>query len=567
MEARRAIISVHDKTGVVEFAKALTGLGYEIVSTGGTAAVLEGAGVAVTRVSDVTGFPEILGGRVKTLHPAVHAGILARRTPGHEDELRKLGIGFVDIVAVNLYPFVETVTKPDVTLEDAVENIDIGGPTMVRAAAKNFERVTVVTDPTKYAEVVSELQSLGEVSPHTRMRLAAEAFRHTSEYDRAVAEFLGRKADAAKTSEDGQAPGAIATAAAEDRTRTDPCRGACRGRLFGDDGEGGEPGDRSEDGGALADTLWIRGAKVSDLRYGENPHQRAAFYALEGLAGRGLAAARQVQGKALSFNNILDADAALRIMREFTEPVAVVIKHTNPCGVAVGGDLAGAYVKAREADGVSAFGSVVGLGGIVTEDVAARLVETFVEVVLAWDVADEALPILATKPNLRVLVVPGNGPAGAGAGIDVRWVDGGFLVQQADVACDEDKRGVRVVTARRPSVQEAKWLLHAMRVAKHVKSNAIVLWKDDVTVGVGAGQMNRVGSVRIAAAHAGPNARGAVLASDAFFPFRDGIDEAAKAGVTAVIQPGGSLRDKECVEAANEHGMAMVFTGVRHFRH
>ncbi|MGE5592213.1 MAG: bifunctional phosphoribosylaminoimidazolecarboxamide formyltransferase/IMP cyclohydrolase [Betaproteobacteria bacterium] len=522
MEVRRAIISVHDKTGVVEFAGALSRLGYEIVSTGGTAAVLEQAGVPVKGVSDLTGFPEILGGRVKTLHPAVHAGILARRTPQHEDELRRLGIGFIDIVAVNLYPFVQTVARPDVPLEEAVENIDIGGPTMVRAAAKNFERVTVVTNPARYAGVVSELEQRGEVSLATRMRLAVEAFRHTAEYDHAIARFLGRAAGS-------------------------------------DDGPFGDP-------------LWVRGTKVLDLRYGENPHQSAAFYAVEGLGAaagrRGLAGARQLQGKPLSFNNILDADAALRIMKEFKEPVAVVIKHTNPCGVAVGNDLASAYVKAREADSVSAFGSVVGLGGILTEEVASKLVETFVEVVLAWGVEDDALRVLATKRNMRVLVIPRDGPASAAArGVDVRWVDGGFLVQEADAATDDADRDVRVVTARRPSVQEARWLLHAMRVVKHVKSNATVFWKDDATVGVGAGQMNRVGSVRIAAEHAGPNARGAVLASDAFFPFRDGIDEAAKAGVTAIIQPGGSVRDEECIAAANEHGIAMVFTGIRHFRH
>ena len=566
MKARRAIISVHDKTGVVEFAKALARLGYEIVSTGGTAAVLEEAGVPVTRVSDVTGFPEILGGRVKTLHPAVHAGILARRTPEHEDELRRLGIGLVDIVAVNLYPFVQTVARPDATLEDAVENIDIGGPTMVRAAAKNFERVAVITNPARYADVISELELFGEVSPRTRMRLAVEAFRHTAEYDRAIAEFLGRRADAGRACADGQASGAAETSGDGNRTETGAASAAGRSRPLEGDEERDGPRDGPKDGGLLGDALWIRGTKVLDLRYGENPHQRAAFYALEGLPGRGLAGARQVQGKPLSFNNILDADAALRIMREFTEPVAVVIKHTNPCGVAVGDDLARAYVKAREADAVSSFGSVVGLGGVVTGEVATRLVETFVEVVLAWDVADGALPILATKPNLRVLVVPQE-DLGTAGGIDVRWVDGGFLVQQADGVHDAAPGDVQVVTTRRPSVQEARWLLYAMRVVKHVKSNAIVLWKDDATVGVGAGQMNRVGSVRIAAEHAGPNARGAVLASDAFFPFRDGIDEAARAGVTAIIQPGGSLRDKECIEAANEHGIAMVFTGARHFRH
>ncbi|MGE5584607.1 MAG: bifunctional phosphoribosylaminoimidazolecarboxamide formyltransferase/IMP cyclohydrolase [Bacillota bacterium] len=553
MNGRRAIISVHDKTGVVDFAKALARLGYEIVSTGGTAAALEAGGVTVIRVSDVTGFPEVLGGRVKTLHPAVHAGILARGTPEHEEEIRRLGIRLVDIVAVNLYPFVQTVARPDVTLEDAVENIDIGGPTMVRAAAKNFERVAVVTNPRRYADIISELESAGELSATTRLQLALEAFRHTAEYDQAIADFLGRTAEGA-----GRVSGIPGS---------DSCAGAhetAAGQRQAP--EGIKQGDSGASDVSLGGALWIRGTKVLDLRYGENPHQRAAFYALEGLPARGLAGARRVQGKPLSFNNILDADAALRIMREFAEPVAVVIKHTNPCGVAVGDDLARAYVKAREADAVSAFGSVVGLGGVVTGDVAARLVETFVEVVLAWGIAEEAIPVLAAKPNLRVLVVP-QGDHDLATGIDVRWVDGGFLVQQADGTRDTAPGDVQVVTARRPNVQESRWLLHAMRVAKHVKSNAVVLWKDDATVGVGAGQMNRVGSVRIAARHAGSNARGAVMASDAFFPFRDGIDEAAKAGVTAVIQPGGSVRDKECIEAANEHGIAMVFTGIRHFRH
>ncbi|MDI7245891.1 MAG: bifunctional phosphoribosylaminoimidazolecarboxamide formyltransferase/IMP cyclohydrolase [Bacillota bacterium] len=606
MKGRRAIISVHDKTGVVDFAKALARLGYEIVSTGGTAAALEAGGVTVMRVSDVTGFPEILGGRVKTLHPAVHAGILARGTPEHEEEIRRLGIRLVDIVAVNLYPFVQTVARPDVTLEDAVENIDIGGPTMVRAAAKNFERVAVITNPARYAGIVAELESSGEISAPTRLQLALEAFRHTAEYDCAIADFLAGRAPA----EEGVALGA-----------QDGVQGGVREGLQGDghgggndgvqaggwhgggygDGQGAETGGQQQaatgcvqaweragagtgagagagagagtlagesgpHGGCFGDTVSIRGTKVLDLRYGENPHQPAAFYALEGLAGQGLAGARQVQGKPLSFNNILDADAALRIVREFSEPVAVVIKHTNPCGVAVGDDLARAYVRAREADAVSAFGSVVGLGGMVTKDVAAKLVETFVEVVLAWGVAEEAIAVLAARPNLRVLVVPqkGHGPA---SGIDVRWVDGGFLVQQADSVRDTAPGEVQVVTARRPNVQESRWLLHAMRVAKHAKSNAVVLWKDDATVGVGAGQMNRVGSVRIAARHAGSNARGAVMASDAFFPFRDGIDEAANAGATAIIQPGGSVRDKECIEAADEHGIAMVFTGIRHFRH
>ncbi|MEW6228658.1 MAG: bifunctional phosphoribosylaminoimidazolecarboxamide formyltransferase/IMP cyclohydrolase [Bacillota bacterium] len=534
MKTRRAIISVYDKSGVVDFAQALARLGYEIVSTGGTASVLEGAGMPVTRVSGVTGFPEILGGRVKTLHPAIHAGILARSTREQEQDLERLGIGRIDIVAVNLYPFVETVANPNVTLEDAIENIDIGGPTMVRAAAKNFERVAVVTDPRRYPDIISELETCGEVSAQTRMQLALEAFRHTAEYDRAIAEFLGSKAEVC------------------------PCETGT--------GRGAPRDSGIEDGNPFREVFYVRGRKVHDLRYGENPHQRAAFYAFEDSPFRGLAGICQLQGKPLSFNNILDADAALRIMREFTEPVAVVIKHTNPCGVAVGNDPARAYVKAREADPVSAFGSVVGLRGVITGDVASRISETFVEVVLAKDVTDEAVRVLAEKPNLRVLIVPQDAPK-TGPRIDVRWVEGGFLVQQADESGDLSIEKAQVVTTRRPSLQESKWLLCAMRVVKHVKSNAIVLWKDDATIGVGAGQMNRVGSVRIAAGQAGQNARGSVMASDAFFPFRDGVDEAAKTGVTAIIQPGGSIRDRECIEAANEHGIAMVFTGIRHFRH
>ncbi len=521
MKTRRAIVSVHDKAGVVEFARALARLGYEIVSTGGTATALEGAGIPVTRVSDVTGFPEILDGRVKTLHPAVHAGILARGTPEHERELEEHGIARVDLVAVNLYPFVKTVSDPDVALEVAVENIDIGGPTMVRAAAKNFERVVVVTNPQMYPEVVSELESRGEVSLATRMRLALEAFRHTADYDRAIAEFLARRAEApAQAAPDGEFPEAFS----------------------------------------------VRGTRLYPLRYGENPHQAAAFYGLGSPPFGGLAGARQVQGKPLSFNNILDADAAVRVMREFSEPCAVVIKHTNPCGVAVASDLATAYVKARDADPVSAFGSVIALGGALTADVAAKLIETFVEVVIARGATDDALELLASRKNVRVLLMSDD-PRPAQPQIDVRWVDGGFLVQQADAAGNVGLEVGKVVTSRPPSEAERRWLAHAMRVAKHVKSNAIVLWRDDATVGVGAGQMNRVGSVRIAAAHAGDKARGSVMASDAFFPFRDGIDEAAAAGVTAIVQPGGSVRDSECVDAANEHGMAMVFTGVRHFRH
>ncbi|HXL05234.1 MAG TPA: bifunctional phosphoribosylaminoimidazolecarboxamide formyltransferase/IMP cyclohydrolase [Bacillota bacterium] len=530
MAKRKAIISVYDKSGVVEFARALIDLGFEILSTGGTAAELSKAGIPVTLVSEVTGFPEILGGRVKTLHPKIHAGILARATREHEEELKLHGIDPISLVAVNLYPFKETIEKPDVTLEEAVENIDIGGPTMVRAAAKNFERVTVVTDPGKYSEIIAELRSKGDVSKAMRAKLAEEAFRHTAEYDAAIAGYLGANPP-----------------------KTDNAKSVA------------EPMHESQD--SFVPIVCVRGTKAFDLRYGENPHQMGAFYAIGDPPYSGIAGARLLQGKPLSFNNLLDADAALRIMREFREePVAVVIKHTNPCGVATGSSLEDAYVKAREADPVSAFGSIVGLGGILCRDTATRIVETFVEAVLAKGVTDEALDVLSKKPNLRVLVLPENVYDDLPE-LDVRWVDGGFIAQSPDVPRDLNMDDVEVVTERRPTEQEARWLLSAFKVVKHVKSNAIVFWKDDATVGVGAGQMNRVGSVRIAAEHAGIKAEGAVMASDAFFPFRDGVDAAAKAGVTAIIQPGGSIRDKESIDAANEHGIAMVFTGIRHFRH
>jgi phosphoribosylaminoimidazolecarboxamide formyltransferase/IMP cyclohydrolase len=530
MARRKAIISVYDKSGVVEFAKALTDLGFEILSTGGTAAALSKAGIPVTLVSEVTGFPEILGGRVKTLHPMIHAGILARATSEHQEELAIHGIDPISLVAVNLYPFEKTVEKPGVTLEEAVENIDIGGPTMVRAAAKNFERVTVVTDPSRYSEVIAELRSKGEVSKAMRARLAQEAFRHTSQYDAAITEYLSTYLSD--------------TADVENRV---------------------EAVNRPES--SFGSVVRVSGTKAFDLRYGENPHQMGAFYAIGEPPYSGIAGAELLQGKPLSFNNILDADAALRIMREFREePVAVVIKHTNPCGVAVGSNPEDAYVKAREADPVSAFGSIVGLNGIVCRDTATRIVETFVEAVLAKGVTDEALSVLGKKPNLRVLMLPQNFEEDLPT-LDVRWVDGGFIAQSSDAPQNLNIEDVKVVTERRPTEQEARWLLSAFKVVKHVKSNAIVFWKDDATVGVGAGQMNRVGSVKIAAEHAGIKAEGAVMASDAFFPFRDGIDAAAKAGVTAIIQPGGSIRDKESIDAANEHGIAMVFTGIRHFRH
>ncbi len=542
MAKPKAIISVYDKSGVVEFAQALRDLGFEILSTGGTAAELSGAGIPVTPVSEVTGFPEILGGRVKTLHPMIHAGILARATREHQEELERHGIGSIQLVAVNLYPFEKTIAKPGVTLEEAVENIDIGGPTMVRAAAKNHERVTVVTDPGRYSEIISELRSKGEVSKATRAKLAALAFRHTSQYDAAITGYLSTHLPD--------------TADVEDSVGSMDCAGSAE-----------RTGSVDEPKSQFDPLLTVSGTKAFDLRYGENPHQAGAFYAIGDPPYSGIAGAKLLQGKPLSFNNLLDADAALRIMREFKEePVAIVIKHTNPCSVAVGGNLEDAYVKAREADPVSAFGSIVGLNGIVCRDTAARIAETFVEAVLAEGITDEALSILGKKPNLRVLILPRNFKDDLPK-LDVRWVDGGFIAQNPDIPRHLNVEDLKVVTERRPTGQEARWLLSAFKVVKHVKSNAIVFWKDDATIGVGAGQMNRVGSVKIAAEHAGIKAEGAVMASDAFFPFRDGIDAAAEAGVTAIIQPGGSIRDEESIHAANEHGMAMVFAGIRHFRH
>ncbi|NLS44750.1 MAG: bifunctional phosphoribosylaminoimidazolecarboxamide formyltransferase/IMP cyclohydrolase [Firmicutes bacterium] len=526
----RAIISVYDKSGILKFAESLQDLGFEILSTGGTAKHLLKAGISVTSISDVTEFPEILGGRVKTLHPMVHAGILARMIPEHENELKQYGIDPISLVCVNLYPFKNTIEKPGVTLEEAVENIDIGGPAMIRAAAKNFERVTIVTDPGSYNKVIRELRLKGEVSITTRMELAKEAFLHTSRYDNVITEYLY------KCIQD--------KSGAENSIKS-----------IG--------GDKSP----FSSMINITGIKTLDLRYGENPHQMGSFYATGNLPYSGIAGAELIQGKPLSFNNILDADAAIRIVREFKkEPVAVVIKHTNPCGVAIGDSPEAAYIKAREADPISAFGGIVGLNGVICGDTAKRIVETFVEAVLAEGITDEGLAILSKKPNLRVLILPENFRE-ASPELDIRWVDGGFIAQNPDIPRELIAKDLKVVTKRCPTDKEIQWLLSAFKVVKHVKSNAIVFWKDCATVGVGAGQMNRVGSVKIAWDHAGVKAKGAVMASDAFFPFRDGMDTAAEAGITAVIQPGGSLKDKDVINAANEHGIAMVFTGIRHFRH
>jgi len=512
----KAVISVSDKMGVVELAQGLAALGFEVYSTGGTHKALAEAGVAVSSISELTGFPEILDGRVKTLHPAVHGGILARRDrASHMEELGRSGIDTIDLVAVNLYPFVRTVTGQNVSLEEALENIDIGGPTLIRAAAKNFPHVLVLVDPADYPRALELLRS-GQASPDERRRLALKAFQHVASYDTAIAQYLRAGADAF--------PEAL----------TVPLR-----RLF-------------------------------DLRYGENPHQQAAVYREEsvlwGGEAWGIVAAEQLHGKALSYNNFLDADAAWRATLDFAAPTAVVVKHTNPCGLACHDDLAEAYRRAVAGDPVSAYGGIVAVNRELTEAAAEEIAKTFYEIVIAPAFAEESLAILRKKRDLRILRVDPRAAVGCASALEYRRISGGFLVQGPDSYAD-DSIELKVVTKRSPIEEEVADLRFAWRVAKHVKSNAIVLAKDRALLGMGAGQPNRVTSVHLALRRAEERARGAVLASDAFFPFPDGVEMAAEGGVTAIIQPGGSIRDPEVIEAADAHGLAMVFTGIRHFRH
>jgi phosphoribosylaminoimidazolecarboxamide formyltransferase / IMP cyclohydrolase len=514
---RRALLSVHDKTGVVDFAKGLTDLGVEILSTGGTAKLLRDAGVAVVDVAQVTGFPEMLDGRVKTLHPKVHGGILARRdVPAHMQALEAHAIGPIDLVVVALYPFEQTVAKPGVTVEEAIENIDIGGPSMIRGAAKNHGGVGVVTDPSQYAPVLDELRkSGGALSAETRGRLALEAFRRTSQYDAAIAAYL----------------------------------------------EGGASD--------FALRISIVAERLQHLRYGENPHQSAAFYRGAGPA-RGLAAASQLHGPELSYNNLLDWSAALGLLIEFDDPAAVVIKHTNPCGVALGTTVADAMSRAKACDPVSIYGGIVGVNRTVDMSVVKEISGILLEILFAPDFAADALEELRrTKKKCRVLRLPCHAADYPGRMRDIRSVLGGFLVQDSDLT-DLDPAALKVVSKRAPTEAEMGALRFAWRVAKHAKSNAIVLTGADQVVGVGAGQMNRVDSARIAVMRARANGletKGTVCASDAFFPFRDGLDVVAEAGATAVIHPGGSVRDEEVRKAADEHGMAMVVCGIRHFKH
>jgi len=515
---RRALISVSDKTGIVDFAKRLAGLGVEILSTGGTHRLLKDNGVAVIEVSDYTGFPEMMDGRVKTLHPKVHGGILGRR--GQDDAVMgEYGIAPIDMVVVNLYPFEQTVAKPGCSLEDAIENIDIGGPTMVRAAAKNHAFVNIVVNASDYATVLAEMSANnGCTSYKTRFDLAIKAYEHTAAYDGAIANYFGRLV-----------PG------------------------------GNEHFPR---------TFNLHFVKAQDMRYGENPHQQSAFYVEKSPKEVSIATAKQLQGKELSYNNIADTDAALECVKQFEAPACVIVKHANPCGVAVAETIGKAYDLAFATDSESAFGGIIAFNRKLDAATAKAIVDRqFVEVIIAPEVDADAVAIVAEKKNVRLLVC-GQWSAPVAA-FDFKRVNGGLLVQDRDLGM-VGAADLKVVSKRQPTQAEIGDLLFAWKVAKFVKSNAIIYAKNHQTIGVGAGQMSRVNSARIAAIkaeHAGLTVQGAVMASDAFFPFRDGIDNAAKVGISCVIQPGGSIRDDEVIAAADEHGMAMVFTGMRHFRH
>jgi phosphoribosylaminoimidazolecarboxamide formyltransferase/IMP cyclohydrolase len=508
---KRALLSVSNKEGLVEVGRGLVELGVEIVSTGGTAKALRDAGVPVTYISDVTGFPEILDGRVKTLHPKVHGGILARRNEEHLSQLQELDITPIDLVVVNLYPFKETIAKPDVTLADAIENIDIGGPTMVRAAAKNYQNVLIVVNPARYPEVLSALQTQ-QVSDELRLSLAREAFAHTASYDSAISSYLAEVA-----------------------------------------------------GETFSKEITVSAQLVQTLRYGENPHQQAAFYRDPAVKGACIGNAEQLHGKELSYNNILDANAALELVREFSQPSVVIVKHNNPCGCASADNISLAYERALEGDPISAFGGIVAVNQTVDGITAEKMSKIFLEAIIAPNFTDEALEILMQKKNLRLLKTD-DLTEQTNDTMEVRKVNGGLLLQQFDRQL-LNPEALQVASKKQPTQGELDELIFAMTIVKHVKSNAIVVTKGKQLIGVGAGQMNRVGSANIAFNQAGDKVKGAVMASDAFFPFRDTVDAAAEYGIAAIIQPGGSMRDEESITACNEHGISMVFTGMRHFKH
>lgn len=509
---KRALISVSDKNGIAQFAQQLYDLNFELISTGGTKKAIEDAGVPVLSVSDITGFPEILEGRVKTLNPMIHGGLLAKFSEAsHKEQLDEHQIQPIHVVCVNLYPFQQTIAKPDVSIEDAIENIDIGGPTMLRAAAKNHEYVTVVVDPSDYAQVIEELKSSGEVQKETRRKLAAKVFRHTAAYDAMIAEYM--------------------TDLVQEET---------------------------------PEKLTVTYELKQTLRYGENPHQKAAFYRKPLGSVFSIANANQLHGKELSYNNINDADAALQIVKEFTEPAVVAVKHMNPCGVGTGEDSYSAFTRAFAADPVSIFGGIVAFNREVDKKTAEKLHEIFLEIVIAPSFSEEALEILTSKKNLRLLTIPFgevNKPEEK-----LTSIEGGLLVQDQDRYSIKDAT-ISVPTKRKPTDEEMKALEFGWKIVKHVKSNAIVVNNSYMTLGIGAGQMNRVGAAKIALEQANVKANEAVLASDAFFPMNDTVEAAAKAGITAIIQPGGSIRDEDAIKKADEYGIAMVFTGVRHFKH
>ncbi len=520
---KRAIISLTDKTGVVEFARELDALGYEILSTGGTHKVIAEAGIPVTQVSDVTGFPECLDGRVKTLHPLIHAGILAMRSnPEHMEQIEKLGVTPIDIVAINLYAFKDTIMKPGVTREDAIEHIDIGGPTMLRAAAKNYQDVSVIVDPADYATVIDELKANGKVSVDTNLKLAYKVFNHTAAYDTLIQSYLQRETNSP----------------------------------------------------IFPEKLSLTFEKVQDMRYGENPGQTAAFYKEIGHFEGTLAAAEQLHGKELSYNNINDTNGALECLKEFDDcPCVVAVKHANPCGVGIGEDIYKAYMNAYNADPVSIFGGIIACNRKVDAKTAEEINKIFVEIVIAPDFDAEAVEILTQKKNVRVLRLPEIAKPNTKEMMDMKRVAGGLLIQERDIGL-YDEAELKVVTEKAPTAEQMVDLKFAMKVVKHTKSNAIVLAKNGITTGIGPGQTNRVTALDLAIRYANslegaePNrAAGSVMASDAFFPFSDCVEAAHKAGITAIIQPGGSIRDQDSIDACNKYGIAMVFTGQRHFKH
>ncbi|HDR0995272.1 bifunctional phosphoribosylaminoimidazolecarboxamide formyltransferase/IMP cyclohydrolase [Pasteurella multocida] len=526
---RQALLSVSDKTGIVEFAQALVQRGVKLLSTGGTAKLLADHGLAVTEVSDYTGFPEMMDGRVKTLHPKVHGGILGRR--GTDDEvMSQHGIQGIDMVVVNLYPFAATVAKPNCSLEEAVENIDIGGPTMVRSAAKNHKDVAIVVNNNDFNEILAEMdQHQNSLTLETRFDLAIKAFEHTAQYDAMIANYFGQLVK----------PYFVA-----------------------------EEEDAEAKCGQFPRTLNLNFIRKQTMRYGENGHQKAAFYVEQDVKEASVSTAKQLQGKALSYNNIADTDAALECVKSFAEPACVIVKHANPCGVALGADILAAYNRAYQTDPTSAFGGIIAFNRELDAKTAQTIIDRqFVEVIIAPTVAEEAKALLKAKKNVRVLAC--GEWSGAQQRLDVKRVNGGLLVQEADLGM-VDLADLKVVSKRQPTEQELKDLLFCWKVAKFVKSNAIVYAKDNQTIGIGAGQMSRVYSAKIAGIKAqdeGLDVAGCVMASDAFFPFRDGIDAAAKVGIQCVIHPGGSMRDQEVIDAADEHNMVMVLTGMRHFRH